>query len=921
MGGMASVHRAKKRGPAGFERTVALKRMLLAPRRGRGFIESFVREAKLASLLVHPNIAQIYDLGRIGGVYFIAMELVAGSTFASSCATRTARNEPIPLPVVLLAPRRAVRRARLRAHVRRRARPAARHRPPRRLAVEHDRRAHRSRSRSSTSASRRRSSRQLHTETGLVKGKLGYMAPEAALGHAGRAGSDVFSVGVVAWELVTAPAAVLVAHRLRDDATPPRGARPAAIAAQRELPAGSTTLILAALARDVEKRITSARAFRAGLDNMIAQYNIQASARVVAEWMKRFVATERTARAATAADPNRPRSPSGQSRPLPRTEARTSVSRPVRAGTVPPPLRRSTDDIQLATEIWGEDATQHPDVAAGPDFSAMGHDVLDQGIAGKLAQAHVYTPPPYNTGVPRSRRSRRRSRSSRRRSRTCRRRSPLRSSAHRRRNRCRTRTPARGRRSRSRRRSSCSPCSLCSRVRSPRWSLRNARHRRRAQRWCSRPSPPDRSSRSAASLSARAHRSRPTSRRASTRSRSSTTATGRGPVRLRCAPANASRSTSPSRRASSRSPRSRRSATRSRRIRATPNERQCAELEHRDRQRPRPTQARRRGSNTGTKSASRDRGKHPDKSHHVVESPPVETPHLDATKADSNKADPNKADANKADPNKDPTKVDPTKVTTKPLNDTKLEPLARMPVVAASAVSKVSGEVPVLRGSSGSGEVLAKMCIDESGKVTSVKIVKSPPEISADLQRALMGWRYAPYKNKDSKVSPVCFPLTLRVVLEELADIGVAEVDHENVRIGERAQRDLRRADPAAHDQRAIVAEIVAPVRIAPRQRTRHQDRHLAGQRDVSAVRVSAQREIERLVAQTASSPRAHARGRRASNRSRETAAAAARCPSTDRRLPTSATCGNTSTRSFTSMRTPALSSARAIAASSAHRS
>ena len=52
-------------------------------------------------------------------------------------------NEPIPLPVVLVDPRRAVRRARLRAHVRRRARPAARHRPPRRLAVEPDRRAHR----------------------------------------------------------------------------------------------------------------------------------------------------------------------------------------------------------------------------------------------------------------------------------------------------------------------------------------------------------------------------------------------------------------------------------------------------------------------------------------------------------------------------------------------------------------------------------------------------------------------------------------------------------------------------------------------------------------------------------------------------------------------------------------------------------
>jgi eukaryotic-like serine/threonine-protein kinase len=64
VGGMATVHRAKKRGIAGFERGVALKRMLPHLAEDAEFINSFVREAKLASLLVHPNIAQIYDFGR-----------------------------------------------------------------------------------------------------------------------------------------------------------------------------------------------------------------------------------------------------------------------------------------------------------------------------------------------------------------------------------------------------------------------------------------------------------------------------------------------------------------------------------------------------------------------------------------------------------------------------------------------------------------------------------------------------------------------------------------------------------------------------------------------------------------------------------------------------------------------------------------
>src|SRR5690242_1509557 len=78
IGGMATVYRAKKRGPAGFERSVALKRMLSHLAEDRSFVESFIREAKVASLLVHPNIAQVYDFGRIGGIYYIAMELVGG---------------------------------------------------------------------------------------------------------------------------------------------------------------------------------------------------------------------------------------------------------------------------------------------------------------------------------------------------------------------------------------------------------------------------------------------------------------------------------------------------------------------------------------------------------------------------------------------------------------------------------------------------------------------------------------------------------------------------------------------------------------------------------------------------------------------------------------------------------------------------
>src|ERR1051325_8726165 len=78
VGGMATVHRALERGIEGFERMVALKRLLPHLAEDASFIKSFVREAQLASLLNHANIVQIYELGRVGTEHFITREYSDG---------------------------------------------------------------------------------------------------------------------------------------------------------------------------------------------------------------------------------------------------------------------------------------------------------------------------------------------------------------------------------------------------------------------------------------------------------------------------------------------------------------------------------------------------------------------------------------------------------------------------------------------------------------------------------------------------------------------------------------------------------------------------------------------------------------------------------------------------------------------------
>src|SRR5262245_7770720 len=203
LGGMATVHRAKKRGIEGFERMVALKRLLPHLAEDADFVKSFVREAKLASLLIHANVVQIYELGRVGPIYFISMEYVEGHDLRRILrqARRVAGIPPLGVVLTLLA---EICEALDFAHT---------------FTDEQGQAVgivHRDVSPSNVIVSKtghvkvidfgiaKATSQQLRTQTGRVKGKLGYMSPEAALGRPLDSRSDIFSTGVLAHELLTA---------------------------------------------------------------------------------------------------------------------------------------------------------------------------------------------------------------------------------------------------------------------------------------------------------------------------------------------------------------------------------------------------------------------------------------------------------------------------------------------------------------------------------------------------------------------------------------------------------------------------------------------------------------------------------------------------------------------------------------------
>jgi hypothetical protein len=94
------------------------------------------------------------------------------------------------------------------------------------------------------------------------------------------------------------------------------------------------------------------------------------------------------------------------------------------------------------------------------------------------------------------------------------------------------------------------------------------------------------------------------------------------------------------------------------------------------------------------------------------------------------------------------------------------------PVVSATAVSKRSGAIPAIKVSKVNGgvgefaDVVVKLCIDEQGAVSSVKVVKAPPAIADELQHGLQGWRYTPYVNAAGVQTAACFPVSFRVVFK-----------------------------------------------------------------------------------------------------------------------------------------------------------
>lgn len=291
VGGMAEVFKGVTYSEEGFERLMAVKRVLPHIAEDQDFIEMFVDEAKLVSQLHHPNIPQVYHLGRCEDQYFISMEFISGQDVRSIFDRGRSQGLTLDLGIcahIVMEVCEALDYAHRKTNA---------HQEPLHL-------IHRDVSPQNVIVSydgtiklidfgiAKAAGKINQTQAGILKGKFSYMSPEQARGYTIDARSDLFGLGAVLYELVTLERCFLgqtdfsTIERVRNtEYRLPRKIR-------REIPAQLEKIIRKSLAKDPNERFQSAADFQEALRVFVRTHQLQRSREQMSSYMSSIFGEE-----------------------------------------------------------------------------------------------------------------------------------------------------------------------------------------------------------------------------------------------------------------------------------------------------------------------------------------------------------------------------------------------------------------------------------------------------------------------------------------------------------------------------------------------------------------------------------------------------------------------------------------------------
>jgi len=351
---MATVHYGRLRGPVGFSRTVAIKRLHAQFAKDPDFAAMFLDEARLAARIRHPNVVPTLDVVSEGGELLLVMDYVHGESLAQCLRAAGAAQRPIPIEVVS-AIACSVLHGLHAAHeaTRENGEPLSMvHRDvsPQNVLIGAD-----GVPRVLDFGVAKAAGRVQTTRDGQLKGKLAYMAPEQLKSEAGvDRRTDVYAAGVVLWETLTRQRlfsgdneGIVIRNVLER-----RVEAPSTVAAG--VPPTLDAITLRALEREPSRRFATAREMALAIEGAVPV----ASATRITEWLEGLVG-QRMARRAGAVSAIESHSGRGSltEEGVPQDEAETTV--------MPSPTADPGASLSQVSSV--SVATSHRAPAAAPD--------------------------------------------------------------------------------------------------------------------------------------------------------------------------------------------------------------------------------------------------------------------------------------------------------------------------------------------------------------------------------------------------------------------------------------------------------------------------------------------------------------------------------------------------------------------------
>jgi len=288
-GGMAEIHIAKQPTPDGGEKLVVIKMLRSDLKNNREFVHLFLNEARIAARLMHPNVVQMYDLGYAEGEYFIAMEYVHGENAFNAAKACSREKTRIPLQHVVYIMNQTctgLHYAHQKTDVMGRS-----------LNIVHcDISPHNIMVSFAGEVKildfgvAKAASRFEKKDDKTIKGKIPYMSPEQIMGKPLDGRSDVYSAGIVLWELSTG----WRRYRKMDDKAIlkdiVRGSTPPPSKYNSNIPDQLEAVILKTLVKNPDSRFQSALEMQAALEDVAKQANLTSTPTQLGTFMQRLFA-------------------------------------------------------------------------------------------------------------------------------------------------------------------------------------------------------------------------------------------------------------------------------------------------------------------------------------------------------------------------------------------------------------------------------------------------------------------------------------------------------------------------------------------------------------------------------------------------------------------------------------------------------